>query len=66
MRLRLSRLPAALGRSVCRAAVRAAITGLIFMACLLATLSYLGLPLPDTRELLERFESVSQLSGILS
>ncbi|HEX8558999.1 MAG TPA: hypothetical protein VF668_12900 [Pyrinomonadaceae bacterium] len=66
MRLRPSRLLAALARSVRRAALRAVITGLIFVACLLATLSYLGLPLPDAHDLLERFESVSQLSRALS
>ena len=60
------RLCAGLVRLVCRAALRAFITGLIFTTCLLFTLSYLGVPLPDPYELLEQFESVSQLSKILS
>lgn len=66
MRHRLFRLCAGLVSYVCRAALRAFITGLIFTTCLLFTLSYLGVPLPDLSELLEQFESVSQLSKILS
>lgn len=66
MRHRLSRLSAAALRFVWRAAVRAAVTGLIFTACLLAALSYMGVPLPDLGELLEGFEGVSRLAEILS
>ena len=51
---------------VCRVALRAFVTGLIFTTCLLFALSYLGVPLPDPSELLEQIESVSQLSKILS
>ena len=66
MRLRPSRLAAALVRFACRAVLRAVVTGLIFTACLLFALAYLGVPLPGPDELLERFESVSQLARILS
>jgi len=66
MRFRPSRLAAALVRLVCRAALRALITGLIFTICLTAALAYLGVPLPDPRELPDWFESVSQLSKLLS
>ena len=66
MRLSPSRLFVALVRHVCRAALRALITALIFMTCTLAALAYLGVPLPDADELLERFESVAQLARILS
>ena len=66
MRLRPSRLALALVRHVCRAALRAFVAVLVFTACALAALSYMGVPLPDPEELLERFESISQLARILS
>lgn len=66
MRFRPSRLLLALVRQVCRAALRALLTALVFMTCTLAALAYLGVPLPDADELLERFESISQLTRILS
>ena len=66
MLFRPSRLAAALARLACRAALRAFIKGLIFTICLTAALAYLGVPLPDPRELPDWFESVSQLSKILS
>lgn len=66
MRYLPSRLAAALARTVWRAALRAAVTWLVFTACLLFALASLGVPLPGADELLERFESVSRLAGILS
>ena len=60
------RLCAGIVRRVSRAALRAFVTCLIFTACMLLALSHLGVPLPDLSELLEQFESVSQLSKILS
>jgi hypothetical protein len=66
MQFRPARLFAAVARFTFRAALRALITVLIFAACLTATLSYLGLPVPDPYELLERIGSVSQLAKILS
>lgn len=66
MRLRPSRLAVALVRHVCRAALRAFITALVFMTCTVAALTYMGVPLPDADELLERFESIAQLTRILS
>ena len=66
MRYHPARLLLPLVRFICRTALRAVITGLIFTICLTATLSYLGLPLPNPYELLNRLESVSQLAEILS
>ena len=66
MRFRPSRLLLALVRHVCRAALRALLTALVLMTCTAAALAYLGVPLPDVDEVLERFESVSQLARILS
>ena len=66
MRYRPPRLLVALVRHVCRAALRAFITALVFMTCTVAVLAYLGVPLPDADELMERFESISQLARILS
>ena len=61
-----SRLAAALARLVWRAVLRVVVTGLIFTTCLLFALACLGVPLPSLDEVLERFESVSQLAKILS
>lgn len=66
MQLRPTRLSAAVVRFTCRAALRAAVTFLVFAACTAAALSYLGFPLSDLYELLERIGSVSQLAKILS
>jgi len=66
MRFRPPCLLVALVRHVCRAALRAFITALVFMTCTVAALAYLGVPLPDADELMERFESISQLARILS
>ena len=66
MRYLPSRLAAALARLVWRAVLRAVVTGLVFATCLLAAAAYLGVPLPSLDDVLERFESVSQLSRILS
>jgi predicted exporter len=66
MQYRPAHLLAAVARLTLRAALRAAITVLIFTTCLTATLSYPGLPLPNLYELLERIGSVSQLAKILS
>lgn len=60
------RIAAGVVRCACRAAMRAVITGLVFTACLLVALSYMGVPLPDASDLLDKIESVSQLSRILS
>ena len=57
---------AALARFILRAVLRAVITGLVMTFCVAAALSYLGIPLPDLSEMLDRVESVSQLAKILS
>jgi hypothetical protein len=66
MRYLPPRLVAALARLVCRAFLRAVVAGLLFTTCLVFALDYLGVPLPSPDEVLERFESVSQLAKILS
>jgi hypothetical protein len=66
MRKRLFRLCAGVVRFVLRETLRVVITGVIFTACLWGALSYLGLPVPDVSGLLEKIESVSELSKILS
>ena len=66
MRYLPSRLAAALARLVWRAVLWVVVTGLVFTTCLLFALAYLGVPLPSLGEVLERFESVSQLARILS
>jgi hypothetical protein len=63
---RVTRLLLAPARFIFRAALRTVLTGLIFMFCLTAALSYLGLPLPDPFEMLEWLGSVTKLSEILS
>jgi len=66
LRYRPSRVFAALARLICRAALRVLVAGLIFAACLLAALSYMGVAPTDLYELLEGFGSVAQLSEVLS
>lgn len=66
MQNRVAHLLAAPVRFICRAALRALLTGLIFTACLTAAASYLGLPLPNPHDMLEWLGSVAQLSKILS
>ena len=66
MKHRPSHLLMALARFVCRAALRAVVTGVILTTCVTAALAYLGVPLPDVYELLEKFESVSGVARILS
>lgn len=65
MSFRPTRLAAALVRVVCRALLRAFVRALVFTLCLTAVLAYLGVPLPDPRELPACLESVSQLARIL-
>ncbi len=66
MHFRPTRLAAALVRVACRAFLRAFITALVFTLCLSAASAYLGVPLPDPRELPGWFENVSQLARIFS
>ena len=66
MQYRVTQLLLAPARFVCRAALRTVLTGLVFMACLTAALSYMGVPLPDPFEMLEWLGSVTKLSEILS
>ena len=66
MRDRLIRLLSTTARRLCRAALRVVLTGIVFALCLAAASVYLGLPVPGPQELLEKFESVSELADILS
>ena len=66
MRHLLSRAVSWLVGRVCRALLRAFVTGLVFVTCMLLALSYMGVRLPDAFELLDTVESVRQLSKILS
>ena len=66
MRYRPTRVLMALVRVVCRAVLRAVVTGLILTTCLIVALAYMGVRLPDLNEMLDRFESVSRLADILS
>ena len=66
MRFRPSRLFVLLARVVFRAALRAVVTGLLLTVGLVAGLTYMGVPLPGLDEILEGFESVSRLAGLLS
>jgi hypothetical protein len=51
---------------LCRMALRVMVGGLIFMICLTVMSRYLGLPVPDPTELLDKFKDVSKLAEILS
>ncbi|HWW74894.1 MAG TPA: hypothetical protein VNZ44_05815 [Pyrinomonadaceae bacterium] len=66
MRYRPTWVLTALARFVCRAVLRAVVTGLILTTCLMVALAYMGVRLPDLNEMLDRFESVSRLADILS
>ena len=66
MRHRPSRPLKALVRFIWRAALRAAVTCLIFTTCLITALACLGVPLTDFYEMLDGFESVSRLAEVLS
>lgn len=51
---------------LCRAALRIMLGVLIFMTCLTVMSRYMGLPVPDPIELLDKFKDVSRLAEILS
>lgn len=51
---------------LCRAVLRVLLGGLIFMVCLTLMSRYLGLPVPDPLELLDKFKDVTKLAEILS
>lgn len=53
-------------RQLGRMALRVVITSLIFMVCLTVMSRYLGLPVPDPTELLDKFKNVSKLAEVLS
>jgi hypothetical protein len=53
-------------RQLGQTVLRVVVTCLIFAVCLTVMSRYLGLPVPDPIELLDKFKSVSKLSEILS
>lgn len=53
-------------RRLCRVALRVIVSSLIFMICLTVMSRYLGLPVPDPLELLDKFKDVSKLAEVLS
>ena len=63
---RFFRLVATLLSKVCLAVVRAIITTVVFTACVMVMLHYLGLPVPGPSELLDKFEDLGRLAKILS
>jgi hypothetical protein len=66
MQSKMSRLTWTPLRHLCRMALRVILTGLIVMACLTVMSRYLGWPVPDPSELLDKFKDVSRLAEILS
>jgi hypothetical protein len=53
-------------KTLCLVVVRSIITSVIFIICALVMLHYLGVPVPGPSELLDKFESIGELSRILS
>ena len=53
-------------RQLGQMALKVVITCLIFAVCLTVMSRYLGLPVPDPIELLDKFKDVSRLGEILS
>lgn len=66
MQHRMKRLALTHLKRLGHAALRIMIGGLIFMACLTVMSRYLGLPVPDPIELLDKFKDVTRLAEILS
>jgi hypothetical protein len=63
---RLGRLVVTFLNHLCLAVLRTIITGVVFSACVWATLHYLGIPVPGPSELLDKFEDLGRLARILS
>jgi hypothetical protein len=51
---------------IARFALRVLVGGTIFMICLTLMSRYLGLPVPDPVELLDKFKDVTKLAEFLS
>jgi hypothetical protein len=66
MRISIRRILAAVCRQIIQVALRVLVTFLVFGVCLMATLRYLGIPLPSPNQLLDSLEGVSELAKILS
>jgi hypothetical protein len=60
------RVASRLARRLLRSVLRALITAIVFAVCFVVALRLMGVPVPGPEELLEKFESVSRLSEILS
>jgi len=66
MRHRLIKLALLPVRLACRTLLKLVITGVVLIICLLVSLRLLGVPAPQLSDVLERIESVSQLTEALS
>jgi hypothetical protein len=53
-------------RTLFAAVLRAIVTSLVFAACAMVMLHYLGLPMPRPSDLLDKFEALGRLTRILS
>lgn len=63
---RLVRLAGVLVSKVCLAALRAIIVSVVFTTCAMVLMHYLGLPVPEASEVLDKLEILGQLARILS
>ena len=66
MRYRFFRFLSAFFRKALGVVVRAVVTTLVFGACVISLLHYLGVPVPSAYQLLQGFEGFSKLAKILS
>ena len=66
MRYRFFRFLSEFFRKALSVVVRALVTTLVFGACVISLLHYLGVPVPSAYQLLQGFEGLSKLAKILS
>jgi ABC-type multidrug transport system permease subunit len=53
-------------RTLFAAVLRVIVTSVVFAACVVVMLHYLGVPMPAPSDLLDKFESLGRLTQILS
>lgn len=66
MRQRILQFLSIVARQVFTSVVRAAITSFVFAIGVLITLHFLGVPLPDPYELIDKLDGVARLAEVLS
>jgi len=66
MRYRLFRFLSAFFQQALRTVVRTVVTTLVFGACVVGLLHYMGVPVPSAHQVLQSFEGLSKLAKILS